>query len=130
MSGRLPQFYSSAGSTPVVKMLAIISAVADLAAVIGANGTLPPIKHYYLASRCIYGSCIVLRYVGCPVAPYRDERQKTMCRSKAEGGRRCRGGKGLGSSVAVDSTGISVPSGPSGRMRRTRAAVLQAAEAA
>ena len=51
-----------------------------------------------------------------------------MCRSKAEGGRRCHGRRGRGSSVAVDSTGGSAPPGPSGRMRRSRAAVLQAAQ--
>ena len=49
-----------------------------------------------------------------------------MCRSKAEGGRRCRPRKGRGPSVAVDSTGGAPPPGPSGHMRRSRAAVLQA----
>jgi len=51
-----------------------------------------------------------------------------MCRSKAEGGRRCRGRRGRGSLATVDSTGSSAPPGPSGRMRRSRAAVLQAAQ--
>jgi hypothetical protein len=51
-----------------------------------------------------------------------------MCRSKAEGGRRCPGRTGRRSSVAVDSTGDSAPPGPSGRMRRSREAVLQAAQ--
>src|ERR1700724_3560637 len=51
-----------------------------------------------------------------------------MCRSKAEGGRRCRGRKGRGSSVTVGGTGDSAPPGPSGRMRRSREAVLQAAQ--
>ena len=51
-----------------------------------------------------------------------------MCRSKAEGGRRCPGSKGRGSSAAVDSTGGSAPPGPSGRMRRSREAVLQVAQ--
>lgn len=51
-----------------------------------------------------------------------------MCRSKAEGGRRCRGRGGRGASVAVNSTGGSTTPGPSGRMRRSRATVLQAAQ--
>ena len=51
-----------------------------------------------------------------------------MCRSKAEGGRRCRPSKGRGPSVRVDRAGGSAPPGPSGRMRRRRAAVLQAAQ--
>jgi hypothetical protein len=33
------------------------------------NGSLPLITRYYLASRCIYGSVIVLRDIGHPVAP-------------------------------------------------------------
>jgi hypothetical protein len=48
-----------------------------------------------------------------------------MCRSKAEGGRRCKGRDRRGSSAAVDSTGGSAPPGPSGLMRRSRAAVLR-----
>ena len=66
-----------------------------------------------------------------------------MCRSKAEGGRRCSGRKGGRSSVAVAGKpigggsaprGPSGPSGPSGRrgrsghMRRSRAAVLRDAQ--
>ena len=51
-----------------------------------------------------------------------------MCRSKAEGGRRCPGRAGRGSSVAVASTGGSASPGPSDLMRRSRAAVLQAAQ--
>jgi len=50
-----------------------------------------------------------------------------MCRSKAEGGRRCPG-TGRRSSVAADSGGGSAPPGPSGRMRRSREAVLRAAQ--
>ena len=51
-----------------------------------------------------------------------------MCRSKAEGGRRCQGRTGRGSSVAADSAADSVPPGLSGHMRRSREAVLQAAQ--
>ena len=51
-----------------------------------------------------------------------------MCRSKAEGGRRCPGRAGRVSSVAVDNTGGSASPGPSGRMRRSREAVLRAAQ--
>ena len=51
-----------------------------------------------------------------------------MCRSKAEGGRRIRGRAGLVSSVAVDDTAGSAAPGPSGRMRRSREAVLRAAQ--
>ena len=51
-----------------------------------------------------------------------------MCRSKAEGGRRCPGRVGRVSSVAVDNTGGSASPGPSGRMRRSREAVLRAAQ--
>ena len=51
-----------------------------------------------------------------------------MCRSKAEGGRRCPGRTGRGSLVAADSAGGSAPPGPSGRMRRSRETVLQAAQ--
>jgi len=50
-----------------------------------------------------------------------------MCKSKAEGGRRCQPGKGRAAS-AGGSTGGSSPSGPSGRRRRSRAAVLRAAQ--
>jgi hypothetical protein len=50
-----------------------------------------------------------------------------MCRSKAEGGRRCKGRKGRGSSAVV-STGGSAPPSPSGLVRRNRAAVLQDAQ--
>ena len=50
-----------------------------------------------------------------------------MCRSKAEGGRRCPG-TGQRSSVAADSVGGSAPLGPAGRMRRSREAVLRAAQ--
>lgn len=49
-----------------------------------------------------------------------------MCRSKAEGGRRCRGRKGRGPSGPAGSRGGSAPPGPSGRRRRSREAVLQA----
>jgi hypothetical protein len=51
-----------------------------------------------------------------------------MCRSKAEGGRRCKGRKGRGSSAAVVRTGGSAPPGPSGLVRRNRAAVLRDAQ--
>lgn len=51
-----------------------------------------------------------------------------MCRSKAEGGRRCRPKKGR-SSAALDSLGGSALPRPSGRMRRSRAAVLRTAQA-
>jgi len=51
-----------------------------------------------------------------------------MCRSKAEGGRRCRGRTGRGSSVAVDGIGDSAPPGPSARSWRSREAVLQPAQ--
>jgi hypothetical protein len=51
-----------------------------------------------------------------------------MCRSKAEGGRRCKGRSRRGSSAVVESTGRSAPSGPSGLVRRSRAAVLRDAQ--
>ena len=51
-----------------------------------------------------------------------------MCRSKAEGGRRCPGRTGRGSSVAADSAGGSAPPGPPSRMRRSREVVLRAAQ--
>jgi hypothetical protein len=51
-----------------------------------------------------------------------------MCRSEAEGGRRCPGRKGMRSSTAAGSTGGSASPGPSGRIQRSRAAVLQAAQ--
>lgn len=51
-----------------------------------------------------------------------------MCRSKAEGGRRCPGRAGRVSSVAADNTGGSASPGPSGPMRRSREAVLRAAQ--
>ena len=51
-----------------------------------------------------------------------------MCRSKAEGGRRCQGRKGPGSSAALGSTGGSAPPDPSGRVRRSREAVLRQAQ--
>jgi hypothetical protein len=51
-----------------------------------------------------------------------------MCRSKAEGGRRCRGRKDRGSLVAVNSTDGSAPLDPPSRMRRSRATVLRAAQ--
>ena len=51
-----------------------------------------------------------------------------MCRSKAEGGRRCPGTVGRRSSVAAASTGGSGSPRPSGLMRRSREAVLRAAQ--
>jgi hypothetical protein len=51
-----------------------------------------------------------------------------MCRSKAEGGRRCKGRSRRGSSAAVNSTGGPAPSGPSGLFRRSRAAILRDAQ--
>jgi hypothetical protein len=51
-----------------------------------------------------------------------------MCRSKAEGGRRCNGRKGRGSLAALDSTGSSAPADPPGPMRRSREAVLREAQ--
>ena len=48
-----------------------------------------------------------------------------MCRSKAEGGRRCQGRKGRGSLAALGSTGSSAPPIPCGRRRRSREAVLR-----
>jgi hypothetical protein len=51
-----------------------------------------------------------------------------MCRSKAEGGRRCKGRTGRGFSAAVISTGGSAPPSPSGLMRRSREAVLRDAQ--
>ena len=51
-----------------------------------------------------------------------------MCRSKAEGGRRCQGRKGRGSLAALGSTGGSAPPDPSGRVRRSREAVLRQAQ--
>lgn len=50
-----------------------------------------------------------------------------MCRSKAEGGRRCPG-TGRRASVTTDSAGGSAPPGPSDLMRRSREAVLRAAQ--
>lgn len=52
-----------------------------------------------------------------------------MCRSKAEGGRRCKGRNGLGSPAGADSTGGSAPLASSGLARRGRAAILQDAQA-
>jgi len=51
-----------------------------------------------------------------------------MCRSKAEGGRRCKGRSGLGTFAVVDSAGGSTSPGLSGPSRRSRAAVLQDAQ--
>ncbi len=51
-----------------------------------------------------------------------------MCRSKAEGGRRCQGRKGRESAAAAGSTGGSAPPAPSGRMRRSREEVLRDAQ--
>jgi hypothetical protein len=51
-----------------------------------------------------------------------------MCRSKAEGGRRCPGSASGRSSAAAVSTGGSASPGPSGLMRRSREAVLRAAQ--
>jgi len=54
-----------------------------------------------------------------------------MCRSIAEGGRRCPGKKsrkGRKSSAAAGSAGGSAPPGPSGRRPRSREAVLQDAQ--
>jgi hypothetical protein len=39
-----------------------------------------------------------------------------MCRSKAEGGRRCRPSKGRGSSTSASSTGTAAPPGPFGQI--------------
>jgi hypothetical protein len=39
-----------------------------------------------------------------------------MCRSKAEGGRRCRPSKGRGSSTSAASTGTAAPPGPFGQI--------------
>jgi hypothetical protein len=50
-----------------------------------------------------------------------------MCRSKAEGGRRCDGRKGRGSLVAVNA-GDSAPPRPPDHVRRSRAAVLTEAQ--
>jgi hypothetical protein len=51
-----------------------------------------------------------------------------MCRSKAEGGRRCNGRRGRGFTAAVDSSGGSAPPASSGLARRSRAAILQEAQ--
>jgi hypothetical protein len=51
-----------------------------------------------------------------------------MCRSKAEGGRRCNGARGRGSLSAAVGTGGSASLGPSSLMRRSRAAVLHDAQ--
>jgi hypothetical protein len=51
-----------------------------------------------------------------------------MCRSKAEGGRRCKGRSGRESFAGVDSTSGSASPGLSGPVRRSRAAVLQDAQ--
>jgi hypothetical protein len=48
-----------------------------------------------------------------------------MCQSKAQGGRRCKPKSGRRSAAAADSAGGSAPTGPTGFMRRSRAAVLQ-----
>jgi hypothetical protein len=50
-----------------------------------------------------------------------------MCRSKAEGGRRCRP-KNAGSSAGVPGSGCFASSGASSRTRRSRAAVLRIAQ--
>jgi hypothetical protein len=50
-----------------------------------------------------------------------------MCKSKAEGGRRCQPKKGRGSPAAAGGSGGTAPSAP-GRRRRSRAAVLKAAQ--
>jgi len=51
-----------------------------------------------------------------------------MCRSKAEGGRRCNGRKGRGSLSAAGSTASSAPPDPPARTRRSREAVLRAVQ--
>jgi hypothetical protein len=51
-----------------------------------------------------------------------------MCRSKAEGGRRCKDRRRPGPSATVGSTSWSALSSPSGLVRRSRAAVLQEAQ--
>ena len=64
-----------------------------------------------------------------PVVSGQRGRRKVMCRSKAEGGRRCPSRAGRGSSSrGAGSTGGSASPGPSDLMRRSRAAVLQAAQ--
>ena len=50
-----------------------------------------------------------------------------MCRSKAEGGRRCKG-KGQGSSAVMMPAGVSASSGLCDRTRRSRTAVLRDAQ--
>jgi hypothetical protein len=51
-----------------------------------------------------------------------------MCRSKAEGGRRCKPNTGRGSSTTVISTAVSAPPSWIGQMRRSRAAILRDAQ--
>jgi hypothetical protein len=51
-----------------------------------------------------------------------------MCRSKAEGGRRCNGRKGRGSLSAAGSTASSAPPDPPARTRRSREALLREAQ--
>ncbi len=51
-----------------------------------------------------------------------------MCRSKAEGGRRCNGRKGRGPLSAAGGSASSTPPDPPARTRRSREAVLRAAQ--
>jgi hypothetical protein len=51
-----------------------------------------------------------------------------MCKSKAEGGKRCKGRKGRASSTTLTSTGSSQSSGFSSTMQRSRTAVLRDAQ--
>jgi len=79
----------------------------------------------------IPGWILALRpsYVTLGLVPaVRLRRGKAMCRSKAEGGRRCRGKSGRGSLAALGSTGSSAAPDPPGPMQRSREAVLREAQ--
>jgi hypothetical protein len=78
--------------------------------------------------------CLALQLAGTLVVQLRSgtsckEGAKAMCRSKAEGGRRCKGRSGRGPLAGVGSTGGFASAGPSSLMRRSRAVVLQDAQA-
>jgi hypothetical protein len=59
---------------------------------------------------------------------HRKERRKAMCKSKAEGGRRCKRSAGRKSSAATDDTGGSALADVANLIRRTRAEVLDDAK--
>jgi hypothetical protein len=92
----------------------------DLAAITGFSGLVLSVTLYFR-------TVITFRIAGRPIGPVQERRQ-AMCRSKAEGGRRCKPKSGRGFPAAVDSTSRSATPGPSGLMRRSRAAVLKDAQ--